>query len=106
MPIEASPFTATALALRGLRNYASGGLSDVVKDRARQARSWLLRNKPVDTEDRVFRVWGRQIRSECQKANRGANRKAIATDVRAYYPLHSGHFRHLNCTLCAHGTSG
>ena len=57
-PIEASPFTATALALRGLGYYGSKGQADVVKDRVGQARAWLAKSRPADTEDRVFRLWG------------------------------------------------
>jgi hypothetical protein len=57
-PIEASQFTTTALALRGLRAYAANGRTDVVKHRVENARSWLARSKPADTEDRVFRLWG------------------------------------------------
>jgi hypothetical protein len=57
-PMEASHFTTTALALRGLRAFAAKGQSDVVKDRVAQARSWLAKSPPADTEDRVFRLWG------------------------------------------------
>jgi hypothetical protein len=58
VPMEASHFTTTALTLRGLKAYSSEGKSSLVKDRIRQARSWLARSKPADTEDRVFRLWG------------------------------------------------
>jgi hypothetical protein len=58
VPMEASPFTATALTLRGLQNYGDKASSDTIKDRVAQARSWLTRSKPSDTEDRVFRLWG------------------------------------------------
>jgi squalene cyclase len=58
VPMEASHFTTTALALRGLRAYAAKGRSEVLKNRMNQARSWLSKSKPVDTEDRVFRLWG------------------------------------------------
>jgi squalene cyclase len=58
-PIEASHFTTTALALRGLGYYTPSGQADLVKQRTRQARSWLLTGgRPSDTEDRVFRLWG------------------------------------------------
>ena len=29
-----------------------------MKDLVGQARSWLAKSKPADTEDRVFRLWG------------------------------------------------
>jgi squalene cyclase len=57
-PIEASHFTTTALAIRGLAYYGSKGQSDAAKDRVRRARAWLAGGKPADTEDRVFRLGG------------------------------------------------
>ena len=57
-PMEASHFTATALALRGLRYYATRSQAGTVQDRIRHARVWLIASRPVDTEDRVFRLWG------------------------------------------------
>ena len=57
-PIEASPFTATALALRALRYYSTKSRAGAVNDRARRARAWLASSRPADTEDRVFRLWG------------------------------------------------
>lgn len=57
-PIEASPFTTTALALRALRYYSPKSRSSTVNDRARRAHTWLAASRPVDTEDRVFRIWG------------------------------------------------
>jgi Squalene-hopene cyclase C-terminal domain len=68
-PSESSAFTATALALRGVRAFgptASGeapaaksqpGMETVAAQRAR-ALEWLEQNKPTETEDRVFRLWG------------------------------------------------
>jgi hypothetical protein len=57
-PIEASPFTATALALRGLQYYGIQSQAGIAKERGRVARSWLAKSRPADTEDRVFRLWG------------------------------------------------
>ena len=57
-PIEASTFTTTALALRALRYYSTKSRTEAVNDRARRARGWLAASRPVDTEDRVFRLWG------------------------------------------------
>ena len=57
-PMEASPYTSTALALRALSYYGVKGQADLAKDRARRARDWLAGSKPSDTEDRVFRLWG------------------------------------------------
>jgi N-acyl-D-amino-acid deacylase len=66
-PTEASPFTTTAVALRGLIAYgpAEDETADAaVKLRAEvaaavaQGRAWLLRSRPVTTEDQVFRIFG------------------------------------------------
>jgi hypothetical protein len=57
-PMEASSFTSTALALRGLRYFGVRSQAGLVDDRARQARSWLSTSRPAETEDRVFRLWG------------------------------------------------
>ncbi len=57
-PMEVSSFTATALALRALRYYATRSQAGAVQDRIRHARAWLVASRPVDTEDRVFRLWG------------------------------------------------
>jgi squalene cyclase len=58
VPIEGSPFTATALTLRGLEYYGVRQSADAIKERVARARSWLTGSKPGDTEDRVFRLWG------------------------------------------------
>jgi hypothetical protein len=58
VPMEASHFTTTALTLRALQAFAPEAKSDVVKNRTKEARSWLAKAKPSDTEDRVFRLWG------------------------------------------------
>ena len=58
VPMESSHFTVTALALLSLYAYADNAPAEVVKRRKSQARSWLVKSKVSDTEDRVFRLWG------------------------------------------------
>ncbi len=55
-PTEASPFTTTYVALRGLRGYATAGQKERVEERFAKARAWLAKAKAGDTEDRVFRL--------------------------------------------------
>lgn len=55
-PLEQSPFTATALALRGLQRYGSS--DGRAAGRIDRARRWLARTPPATTEDRVFQIWG------------------------------------------------
>lgn len=57
-PLEASDFTTTALAVRALRYYGTTSQTGAVDDRVRRARAWLTTSRPVDTEDRVYRLWG------------------------------------------------
>ncbi len=75
-PSESSDFTATALALRGLRTYGprtESATSKKVQDaklkaetqppatearRRAEALKWLRQADPRETEDRIFRLWG------------------------------------------------
>ncbi|HET7698662.1 MAG TPA: ankyrin repeat domain-containing protein [Vicinamibacterales bacterium] len=60
-PSEASEFTATAVALRGIQVYGNG--KPAHRRAVAAAVSWLQHAQPATTEDRVFRllglVWGR-----------------------------------------------
>jgi hypothetical protein len=55
-PTEASSFTTTYLALAGLKNYGPDDKKQDIEARFDKARGWLLKTKPKDTEDRVFRL--------------------------------------------------
>jgi hypothetical protein len=55
-PSEASEFTATAVALRGIQVYGNGNLKH--RRAIAAAVSWLERTQPSTTEDRVFRLFG------------------------------------------------
>jgi hypothetical protein len=79
VPIEASHFTTTALALQGLQAYASAERHDVLKDRVRRARAWLATARPVDTEDRVFRLWGLKLAGASAEEITAATRELRAT---------------------------
>jgi hypothetical protein len=57
-PSEASGFTTTALAVRGVQKYAAADNKEQVAKRVEAARGWLLKTKPKDTEERVFRLLG------------------------------------------------
>ncbi|MEX0717739.1 MAG: prenyltransferase/squalene oxidase repeat-containing protein [Planctomycetaceae bacterium] len=57
-PSEASSFTTTAWAVRGINHFGTPEQQERITARTRAARDWLLRTKPADTEDRVFRLWG------------------------------------------------
>jgi hypothetical protein len=52
-PTGASHFTATYLALRGLRAWGTAGQKERIAKRIAIVREWLLKATPKDTEDRV-----------------------------------------------------
>lgn len=56
-PSEASSFTTTYLALRGLQAFGTDEQQQRIRQRVDQARKWLLCTSAKDTEDRVFRLW-------------------------------------------------
>lgn len=57
-PTEVSEFTATYVAVRGVKTWATAGQKEKGKERIGKAKGWLLKAKPADTEDRVFRLLG------------------------------------------------
>ncbi len=59
-PTEASDFTTTYLAMRGLRVWGPDAKADKnqVAKRVKNAREWLVKTPAKDTEDRVFRLFG------------------------------------------------
>ena len=78
-PMEGSHFTTTAVTLLGLRAFAQDGQADVVKKRVKEARSWLVKASPADTEDRVFRLWGMKYAGASADELKGATKDLIAT---------------------------
>jgi hypothetical protein len=79
VPMEGSHFTVTALAVRGIRTYAPDARADLVTQRVAQARSWLTKAQPVDTEDRVFRIWGLKYAASEPEAINAAVKDLLAT---------------------------
>jgi hypothetical protein len=57
-PSEASDFTATFVAIRGLQAFATAAQKPRCAQRLRTVRGWLAKTPTNDTEDRVFRLWG------------------------------------------------
>ena len=56
-PSEASPFTTTYLAVRGLQTFATAEQKERVTKRLRAASDWLVKTPARENEDRVFRLW-------------------------------------------------
>ena len=75
-PSEASMFTATHLALRGLAAYGDSAMAERIAERRAKALGWLTRTEPKETEDRVFRLFA------LKEAGAGAEAlRAAATDL-------------------------
>ena len=55
-PTEASRFTTSYVALRGLSAFATSEQEERTAARKSKVREWLLKTTPRDTEDRVFRL--------------------------------------------------
>ncbi len=55
-PTEASAFTTTYVAVRGLSAFGSAEQQERISDRKERALKWLLTAEPKDAEDRVFRL--------------------------------------------------
>ena len=73
-PLEYSHFTSTALSLRGLQLYAGKAQAKKAAECVGRARKWLLAAQPVETEDRVWHLFGLKWS--------GTEPKAIATSVK------------------------
>lgn len=57
-PHETSDFTATALAVRALKEYGPSGSAEEINARIGRAREWLTATAPKNAEDRAFRLMG------------------------------------------------
>lgn len=55
-PSSGSDFTTTYVALRGLAAYGTDEQEQDIESRFETVRKWLLKAKPAETEDRVFRL--------------------------------------------------
>jgi hypothetical protein len=71
-PSEASDFTTTFVALRGLRTWGTPAQKERIARRTEAARGWLLRTNAKDTEDRVHRLWGLDAAGAPDKVVRAA----------------------------------
>lgn len=59
-PSEASDFTTSFVALRGLAEFGTPEQSERIVARKKQVHDWFLKEPVKDNEDRVFRLWGMQ----------------------------------------------
>jgi prenyltransferase beta subunit len=78
-PSEASDFATTALAIRGLRDFGTEAQAERIAERKKQALDWLLKTKTVDTEDRVFRLYGLNYLGAEEKETAAAVKELLKT---------------------------
>lgn len=57
-PIQSSDVGATALAIKGLKNYRLPGCAIEIERSIDRARKWLLRAKPVTNEEQAYQLLG------------------------------------------------
>ncbi|HYV28401.1 MAG TPA: prenyltransferase/squalene oxidase repeat-containing protein [Candidatus Eisenbacteria bacterium] len=56
-PSEGSLFTASYVALRGLKKFGTAAQKERIAQRVEQVRQWVLKTPATDTEDSAFRLW-------------------------------------------------
>ncbi len=78
-PSEASRFTTTYLALRGLRKWGTPEQKTRIAKRSEAARAWLLKTAAKDTEDRVFRLLALREAGASSEVVRAAANELIDT---------------------------
>jgi hypothetical protein len=81
-PSEASRFTTTYVALRGLKAFGTDQQGDRIAERIDKVRPWVVNGKPKDTEDHVFRLRALALV--------GADRKVIQDAADALLQLQRG----------------
>ncbi len=78
-PSEASSFTTTYLALRGLKTFGTPEQQKRIAERMTKARKWLVATPAKDTEDRVFRLSALKLAGADEKEVRAAMRELVQT---------------------------
>ena len=76
-PSQASSFTTTYLALRGLGTFGTKEQAGAIAERQSQALKWLLKTKAKDAEDRAFRLRGLHYLQAEKDALDGAAKELI-----------------------------
>lgn len=76
-PLETSEFTATALAVRGLKAYMPAEHAKERDRRIAKARAWLTAARPKTTEDRAFHLLGLRWVGASKSAIRRASRALL-----------------------------
>jgi hypothetical protein len=78
-PSEASSFTTTYLAVRGLQTFGTAEQKGRINARLQVVRGWLTKTPARDTEDRVFRLWALKRLGAEGREVQAAARELIST---------------------------
>ncbi len=78
-PSEASHFTANFLGLQALRAFSTADQRERAAVRREQVRDWLIKTKPVDNEDRVFRLRGLRAADAAAEVLKTATQELLDT---------------------------
>src|SRR5437867_4808559 len=78
-PSEESFFTASYVALRGLKRFGTTGQQERISQRTAQVRQWMLNTPAGDTEDRVFRLRSLHVAEAPKDEIRGATHELLKT---------------------------
>ena len=66
-PLEESHFTATVLAIQGMKRYATDSQKSSADAAIAKANAWLASASAKDQEDKVFRLWGLSLAGDKSK---------------------------------------
>jgi|ERR1043166_1932561 hypothetical protein len=78
-PSEESWFTASYVALRGLKMFGTTGQQERISLRTAQVRQWVLKTAARETEDRVFRLRSLHVADAPMDEIRGAVQELLKT---------------------------
>lgn len=78
-PSSGSDFTTTYVALRGLAAFGTNEQRPQISSRIETVRDWLLKHKPKDTEDQVFRLRAFKYAEADDTAIKDAAEKLLAS---------------------------
>ncbi len=77
-PFEESYFTATVLALQGMKHYATDEQKSSAAAAIAKAKAWLAATSAKDQEDKVFRLWGLSMLADKAKEFAAARQAMLA----------------------------
>jgi Squalene-hopene cyclase C-terminal domain len=78
-PSEASPFTTTYVAVRGIQTFGTAAQKERITARVEKVRNWLRKTRARETEDRVFRLYALARTGASEKERKAAVQDLLDT---------------------------